>query len=176
MHQGSIIFLLLTSANAVKVKDVLQEILFGDMYDNYNYPAGADTSDAPWNQSDVPEKEFDVTCSQSLSKTVIVITDDYVPGAEGVDYESDDEGGCHAFSWQDPDDTSDTNWAKEYSGNNHLTPLQLIETFKEFLEKQLNETNYATPEGKKECNKLQHLIEECTGWIEDDYEFVNENS
>ena len=25
--------------------------------DNYNYPAGSDTSDAPWNQADLPEKE-----------------------------------------------------------------------------------------------------------------------
>ena len=28
--------------------------------DNYNYPLGADTPDAPWNQTDNPEKEIEV--------------------------------------------------------------------------------------------------------------------
>ena len=37
--------------------------------------------DAPWNQVDNPEKEFDVTCCQTLSKTVSVLTCDYIPGA-----------------------------------------------------------------------------------------------
>ena len=32
--------------------------------DNYNYPAGADTFDAPWNQADVPEKELIVDAAE----------------------------------------------------------------------------------------------------------------
>ena len=45
--------------------------------DNYNYPVGSDTSDAPWNQSENPEKEIEVTVCISLSKTVKIKVSDY---------------------------------------------------------------------------------------------------
>lgn len=139
------------------------------MYDNYNYPAGADNPDAPWNESVVPEKDFDVTCSQTLSKTVTVTTDNYIPGASGVDYEPDDEGGYCACGWHDPDDTSDTNWAEEYHGNDYHTPLQLLGLFKEFLEQQLaNGIVFKSPK------YTEALIEECSNWTEDETEFVKE--
>ena len=35
------------------------------MYDNYNYPPGADTPEAPWNQ--MPDDEFTRTVSVSMS-------------------------------------------------------------------------------------------------------------
>ena len=52
--------------------------------DNYHYPLGADTEEAPWNQKDIPEKEFDVTCTICISKTVPCFTNDYIPGAEYI--------------------------------------------------------------------------------------------
>lgn len=45
--------------------------------DNYNYPVGSDTSDAPWNQSENSEKEIEVTVCISLSKTVKIKVSDY---------------------------------------------------------------------------------------------------
>lgn len=45
--------------------------------DNYNYPMGADTEDAPWNQVDNPEREIEVTVSVTLSKTVKIKVSDY---------------------------------------------------------------------------------------------------
>lgn len=45
--------------------------------DNYNYPVGSDTSDAPWNQVDQPEMEIEVLVSVTLSKTVKVRVNDY---------------------------------------------------------------------------------------------------
>ena len=42
------------------------------MYDNYNYPLGADNPDAPWNQKENPEREIEVTVSVTLSKTIKV--------------------------------------------------------------------------------------------------------
>lgn len=45
--------------------------------DNYNYPMGADTKDAPWNQVDNPEREIEVTVSVTLSKTVKIKVSDY---------------------------------------------------------------------------------------------------
>ena len=144
------------------------------MYDNYNYPAGADTPDAPWNQSDPDDMDFDVTCSQTLSKTVTVTTNNYIPGAEGVDYESDDEGGCYASPWHDDPDTSDTNWAEEYHNNDHYTPIQLIELYKETLKEQLKswEGMDEIPSTKAQVRRIEHLIEECEGWTEDETEYV----
>ena len=139
------------------------------MYDNYNYPAGADNEMAPWNEPIVPEKTFDVTCSQSLSKTVSVNTNNYIPGASGVDYEPDGEGGYHAFPSYDPDDTSDTDWANEFHENDYHTPLQLIELFRQCLEQQLsNGLVFKSPAF------TERLIEECSDWSEDETVFVED--
>lgn len=147
------------------------------MYDNYNYPPGADTPDAPWNQVEVPHKDFEVTCSQSLSRTAIVTTNNYTPGASGVDYERDDEGGYIAEGYQDPDDTSDTNWKEEYTANGYCTPLELIQLLKEYLEKDLEkwkEEDKKDPHkwASTQVKKYEFLISECDCWTDDETEFV----
>ena len=55
------------------------------MYDNFNYPAGADTPDAPWNQCDPPEIDIDVTVRETLVKDTSVVTNNawYVTDEEG---------------------------------------------------------------------------------------------
>lgn len=53
--------------------------------DNYNYPMGADTKDAPWNQVDNPEREIEVTVSVTLSKTVKIKVSDYSITDSGKD-------------------------------------------------------------------------------------------
>ena len=53
--------------------------------DNYNYPMGADTEDAPWNQVDNPEREIEVTVSVTLSKTVKIKVSDYSITDSGKD-------------------------------------------------------------------------------------------
>ena len=53
--------------------------------DNYNYPMGADTKDAPWNQVDNPEREIEVTVSVTLSKTVKIKVSDYQITDSGKD-------------------------------------------------------------------------------------------
>ena len=141
-----------------------------------NYPDGLSDSTigAPWNEESVPEKDFEVTCSQSLSKTVTVCTDNYIPGASGVDYEPDCEGGYFASGWHDEDDTSDTNWAEEYHDNDHYTPIQLIGLFKESLKSQLEswEGMEETSAGKAQIRRIEYLIEECEGWTEDETEYT----
>jgi len=135
-----------------------------------NYPPGLSdsTPGCPWSEPEIPEKEFDVTCCQTLSKTVTVVTNNYIPGASGVDYEYDPEGSV-AVGWHDPDDTSDTNWADEYHDNEHYTPLQLIELFKKHLENELIRMG----EVKNE-RWIKHLIEECSDWTEDETEYVED--
>ena len=135
------------------------------------FPAGAEFDpSAPYNEPSVPEKEFDVTCCQTLSKTVTVYTGNYTPGASGVDYEPDDEGGYTAVGWHDDDDTSDTNWADEYHENDHYTPQQLIELFKRYLEHMLDDKVQVSTSP----SQIKHLIEECEDWQEDETEYVEE--
>lgn len=53
--------------------------------DNYNYPMGADTKGALWNQVDNPEREIEVTVSVTLSKTVKIKVSDYEITGSGKD-------------------------------------------------------------------------------------------
>lgn len=57
--------------------------------DNYNYPVGSDTPNAPWNQVDLPEREIEVTISVTLSKTVKIKVDDYRIADCGSDEDGD---------------------------------------------------------------------------------------
>ena len=132
-----------------------------------NYPPGAEFDpNAPWNEVEVPEKDFDVTCSQSLSKTVTVCTNNYIPGASGCDYEPDGEGGYSTIGWHEDDDTSDTDWAQEYHENDYHTPAQLLELFKNILVRDLENGNPFRSE-----KYTKQLIEECEGWTEDETDF-----
>ena len=130
------------------------------MYDNYNYPPGADTPDAPWNQVEVPEREFDVTISMSLSRTVQCYTNKYIP-------EVDEENG-HLYV-----DTSDTPWSEVY-GDNHKTIPELLEELKKYIQKDLD--NLADDETKMDKafhrRRLEFLLTECDEWTvdEEDYE------
>jgi hypothetical protein len=139
---------------------------------NSNYPAMTQSQwdDAPFNELVIPERDFDITCSQSLSKTVTVTTNNYIPGASGVDYEPDDEGGCYAVPYHDDPDTSDTNWAEEYHENDYHTPLQLIELFAKYLKEEIEYSYVDSPYRNPKI--LQKLLEECEGWCEDETEFI----
>lgn len=128
------------------------------MYNNYNYPPGADTPYAPWNEQEVPERQFDVCISQTLSKSTSVTTDDYVPEVD------EDEDGFYKSA-----NTSDTDWNKAYK-NEHLTPLQLINEFKDFLTKHLPDPIIDV----KEFQRFKYLIDECEDWTEDETEVVEE--
>lgn len=139
------------------------------MYNNFIYSAGADTPSAPWNQSDLEEKEFDVTCSQTLSKTSTVFTSNYTPGAVEAEREWDEDG-YHTVYVRDPDDTSNVIWSEEWHDNDHYTPLQLIELFQKYL---LDEVNGSCTVNKNNTY-LNHLISECNNWTEDETEYFEE--
>lgn len=60
---------------------------------NYDYPIGSDTPDAPWNQVDTEPRKIEVTVSITLSKTVEIEVTDYTA-------EDDfDEDGYHGISY-----------------------------------------------------------------------------
>jgi hypothetical protein len=125
------------------------------------YPGGLTdfTPGCPWSEPEIPERDFEVTCSQSLSRIATVTTNNYIPC---VDEGCDDGVGYHD-EWAD---TSDTNWAEEYHDNDHYTPIQLIELFKQCLEENLKHgLVFKTP------GVTKRLIEECDGWTEDETDF-----
>lgn len=125
-----------------------------------NYPPGAaNDPNAPWNEKETPEREFEVCITQTLSKTVKVTTNNYIPDG-GVD-----EDGHYYFDA----DTSDTNWKEVYK-DSHYTPLELIEKFRDFLKSTLQDQLGGT---LKYAHRIM-LIEECENWIEDETEIVEE--
>lgn len=123
------------------------------------YPLGAEFDQrAPWNEQEVPERTFDVCISQTLSKSTKVTTNDYVHEVD------QDEDGYHDYS-----DTSDTDWKEAYK-NEHLTPLQLIGEFKQFLTKHLPDPVI----DMKRFQEFNRLIKECEGWVNIETEIVED--
>ena len=126
------------------------------MYDNYNYPPGADTPQAPWNQEETPEKDFNVTVYQSLKKNTTVTTNNYIE-----ERCIEPENGFYEVI----ENTENINWSDEYSDNEHYTPLQLINLFKRYLESELGDTVRIS----KFPSYLKHLVKECDNWVEEDF-------
>lgn len=132
------------------------------MTESGDYPAGAEfNKDAPYNQVDPKEREFEVTISQSLSKTVKVSTSDYV---EIEDY--DEDGKCLSI------DTSNTDWMASYS-ESHKTPKELIKEFKDLLNMCITaiENNKET-NNKGMLKRFKYLKSECENWCIDETEVV----
>ena len=139
------------------------------MIESGYYPPGAEfDSDAPWNQNNPEEKEFEVTVSQTLSKNTTVTTSDYIPGGSSQETEWDIDG-YHTITCHEPDDTSDTDWKKAYK-NEHLTPIQLIGEFKDFLTKHLPDPIIDV----KGFQRFKYLINECEEWEVDETEVVED--
>ena len=126
--------------------------------DNYPMMSASELAIAPWMQEEPPEKSFEVTCSQSLSKTVDVITNSY---NHIVEHES------HNRIYDEYDDTSDVNWAEEYHSNDYHTPIQLIEILGKVLKDAQLQGRYYLSESYTKA-----LIKECEGWIEDETEYI----
>lgn len=121
------------------------------------YPPGAEFDPmAPWNQIDVPERDFDITCCQVLSKNVTVTTDNY-------NMYFDDEDRQNHF------DFSDTDWQAAFHENDYHTPEQLILLFKQCLEGNLSHgIVFKSPAFTKQ------IIKECADWTVDETEFVED--
>lgn len=117
-----------------------------------NYPMGAEHDPhAPYNEPVIPEREFDITISQTLSKTVTVITDRYIPE---VDIET---GDIYA-------DTSETDWYEIYA-EQYLNIPDLLAILKEYAIRDLKNTDSNSKKGRE----LRDIIDACKDWIIDDY-------
>ena len=119
------------------------------MYDNYNYPPGADTPDAPWNRIDPPEKEYDCSATVVLNKDTLVTTDK-------VYWDGDDWVMCEDVSLRDV-----------FSDNCTDIPTLLAELVK-YIDGELasNQISY-----ERKC-ELVKMKESAKGWtvIDEEYE------
>lgn len=134
------------------------------MIESGYYPPGAEFDpNAPYNQVDPPEHDFDVTVSQTLSRNVTITTQDY-------SYEEDiDEDGAYVNY-----NTEDTDWKSAYVAN-HCTIEHLLSVFKSKLivEKSVLEAKLVQgPETVKRIKECEFYISECEGWCVDDFEVV----
>lgn len=114
--------------------------------DNYNYPMGADTKDAPWNQVDNPEREIEVTVSITLSKTVKIKVSDY----EITDSGKDEDG--------------------EYFEDIDYSNCDLKGAVEEQIVLPQKAWDYIAPKSKRETNAIFDL----KGWNVDDFEVIEE--
>lgn len=119
------------------------------MYNNYDYPLGADNSSAPWNQIENSEIERDCKVTETITRSVTLSTTDYV----SEDDWDDDFGKCISA------DTSETDWEEEYC-NQEYTALELIAKLKEYVEEDIKNISPNTGKGRE----LQRLLAACDGW------------
>lgn len=124
------------------------------MYDNYP-PGAAHDPSAPYNQPVIPERDFDVEVTITMSKVVTITTDNYVP-------EYDDEDG-HTYA-----NTENTEWDKEFENSGHFTIADLIEELKGYVVEDMKTCEPNT--GK--CAYLKRLLLACEDWetIDESYE------
>ena len=116
------------------------------MYDNYNYPLGADNPNAPWNQEENPEREIEVTVSVTLSKTVKVKVSDY----DIVDSGKDEDG--------------------DYFEEVDYSNCDLKEAVEEQIVLPQKAWDYIDPKTKKDVKAIFDLKD----WNVDDFEVINE--
>lgn len=119
------------------------------MYNNYDYPLGADTPLAPWNQVENSEIERDCNVTETITREVTLSTTDYI----AKDDWNDEFGKCISA------DTSETDWRDEYI-NQEYTALELISKLKSYVEEDIKNTAPNTGKGRE----LQRLLSACNGW------------
>ena len=131
------------------------------MQSNSNYPPMSqdELEKAPFNEREQEDRDFNVTVSQTLSKTVPVITNDY-----NLEVVSEPHNQIHERIV----DTSETSWRDVYAENDYHTPEQLLKLFKRYLEYLLDRKT-VVPVAP---SFLKMLIKDCEDWIVDDEEFV----
>lgn len=113
---------------------------------NYDYPIGSDTLDAPWNKEENPKKEIEVTVSVTLSKTVKIKVSDY----EIVDSGKDEDG--------------------EYFEDIDYSNCDIKGAVEDQIVLPQKAWDYIAPKTKKDVKAIFDL----KGWNVDDFEVINE--
>ena len=117
------------------------------MLSNYGYGLTDNSPNTPWNEPSIPDHDFDVTVSVTLSKSTIVTTNAYMPDV-------DEEDGSVFY------DTGDVDWDEEY-GEQHLDIPELLEALQGLAKEKLEKCKDLSISEK---NRLNRLIKEAGGW------------
>lgn len=118
------------------------------MIESGYYPPGAEFDEnAPYNQVEVREREFDIECEFVMRKCVTVTTNDYEP-----DY--DDEDG------REDANTENTDWAQAFAESGHFTIQDLINELREYVKEDMKTCAPNTGKGAH----LERLLSACQGW------------
>lgn len=117
------------------------------MYDNYNYPPGTDTPDAPWNRQDVPEINVDCDMTVILVKPAVsVVTDQYIKDESG--YTEITDGGLDLI--------------KRYK-QQHFSITDMLSELKQYI---TDEISTDIPASRRQ--RLTDMLDDCQNWqIED---------
>lgn len=142
------------------------------MIESGYFPPGAEFDvNAPYNQVENSEEEFNVTIVETLSKDVTVHTSNY---QFEKDYDDDSN------SIRNYVDTSDIDWKNEYKKQG-CTAIETLIAVKTYLEevrledlKDLSLCRELTISEKKELKVVKDLIEQCKGWEQEEIEFCPE--
>ena len=114
------------------------------MYDNYNYPMGADTPDAPWNEKEIPEIEVAAEITVLLKKSDVKIST--------CNYSLDENGEIRLR-----DRLMDIEGY--YHTQNNSVPRLLGE-----LAKYINGELAGGDISASRRQELEAMLEDCTGW------------
>lgn len=129
------------------------------MFESGYYPPGAEFDcSAPYNEVEVPERDFDVEVVETLTRTVSVTTQKYVP-------EFDEEDG-HTYA-----NTDDTDWQEVYT-DNYMPLAKLMEEMKKETEAFVNDIEQQLKVCKQEDRfrltqrrrRLKELVANMEGW------------
>ncbi len=125
------------------------------MNNNYDYPAGADSTDAPWNEFSKPDMSFGVVVSQTLSKSDVVSTnqyDDYFIGR--------DRAGDAVVDY----DTTNVDWENEWLRQS-ISIGELLDMLKRYVLEDMEKTPHTD---KKRIDYLERVMDACDGWVVDE--------
>ena len=115
------------------------------MYDNYNYPPGADTPDAPWNEHDTEPIEVNADVTVTLQNTLTVTTNNYVVDEDGTDL---------------LDKYSDI---EELVRKQHKSIPALLAELEKYINKELQGDVSRDVSYTRKC-ELRKMLEDCQGW------------
>lgn len=135
---------------------------------NYNYPPGADTPNAPWNRKEDENEpvKVHVMVSTTLSKSTVIETADYT--AESWDeYENDDDGYRHHFGGVEYD-FSNCDLSKDYQDCEWSIP-DLLGLLEEYLIEDLKRYK-----GSNKERVIKNQLKSLSGWTVDELEVMED--
>lgn len=121
------------------------------MYDNYNYPPGADTPDAPWNEVEMPECDFTIRASVTLERECTITTNEVYRDEDDYELCADADVEC-AF------------------GEQYTSIPDLLAELVKYIDGELASGLIPGQLSNERRRELEKMKESATGWtIEDSY-------